>query len=140
MLIDEYFTYSCVIFPETSWLNNQLFLTEKVVKCFVAKTIPWPVSGANINLLYNNLGFKTAWNLLPRDLQIFDAEPDHVKRTNLCLKAIEWLNHNMEILESDLAKSIVKNNFELYHTSRLDSTTAVDLENIINKVINERRH
>ena len=46
----------------------------------------------------------------------------------------------MEILESSLAKSIVKNNFELYYTSSLDSTTAVDLENIINKVINERRY
>jgi hypothetical protein len=138
MLIDEYFTHSCVIFPETSWLNNQLFITEKIVKCFVAKAIPWPVGGANVNLLYNQLGFKTAWNLLPPELQIFDAELDHVKRTNLCLKAVEWIDQNMEILESDLAKTIVENNFDLYHTSMLDSNTAVDLENIINKAIERR--
>ena len=58
-----YFENFCVIFPESNWQNNELCITEKSLKCFYAETLPLPVSGANVNKLYNDLGFYTAWNL-----------------------------------------------------------------------------
>jgi hypothetical protein len=140
VFIDEYFEYSCVIFPESTWINNEILITEKIVKCFVAKTLPWPIGGANIHHLYNQLGFKTVYNLLPPEHQQFDRETDHVKRIDLCVRAIEWMTENMHVLETDLAKSIVNHNYELYHTSMLDLFGAQKLDDIINKVINERRH
>ena len=140
VLIDEYFEYSCVIFPETAWINNEIFITEKITKCFLAKTLPWPIGGANTNHLYNRLGFKTAYNLLPLEHQQFDSEIDHVKRTYLCVKAVQWLSENMHVLETDLAKSIVKHNYELYHVSALDVFGAQKLDALISEVIDERRH
>jgi hypothetical protein len=92
-----YFENYCVVFPETSWQNNVLTLTEKSLKCFYAGSLPLPVGGAKINQLYNKLGFYTAWNLLPSYLQEYDDDLDHQSRYKKIAQAIKWLYSNSEV-------------------------------------------
>lgn len=100
-LMTEYFEYRCVIYPETTWQNNELSVTEKAVKCFYAGSLPFPIAGANVNSLYNSLGYYTAWNLLPKELQVYDNELDHFKRSEQTVNALQWLESNPEVLQSE---------------------------------------
>lgn len=135
LILDEYKNYKCVIFSESSWLNDTVQLTEKIVKCFVSKTIPCPIGGANIDLLYNKLGFQTAWNLLPEQLQLYNYEKDHVKRYQMCSDAIAWLARNHEMLTSTKAHDLIENNFKTLYTNKLDKATAIQIDNLIRKYI-----
>jgi hypothetical protein len=133
-LIDHYVKYDCVIFPETSWLNNQLLMTEKIFKCFLAECIPFPIGGANIHYLYNKFGFMTAWNLLPESLQSFDQESNHIKRYELIIDALDWLSKNQDIFTSELAQQIKTNNrinmlchdLDFYVVKKLDTIFNLD--------------
>lgn len=140
VLIDEYFDHRCIIFPETSWINHQVFVTEKIIKCFVTNTVPWPIGGAGIHELYNKLGYQTAWNLLPDNFKQFDQEKDHNKRLDLCVAAIKWVDQNPQILNSKMAKKIVKDNYNLYHTDMLDQVGVVKLDQLLIGKWNERRY
>lgn len=99
-IMPEYFEYQCIIFPESTWQNNELAITEKVLKCFYAGSLPFPVAGANVNALYNSLGYYTAWNLLPKELQVFDSELNHFKRYEQMVDALQWLESNTKVFES----------------------------------------
>jgi len=95
-----YYEYHCVVFPESIWHNNELCLTEKSLKCFHSGAIPFPIGGANLNKLYNQLGFYTAWNLLPKELQTYDSILDHVERNLAIIDAIKWLHDHPEIFHT----------------------------------------
>jgi hypothetical protein len=111
-IMPEYFTNSCVIFPESSWQNNELSVTEKALKCFYAGSLPLPIGGANVNQLYNNIGFYTAWNLLPDNLKLFDQIEDHIARHQMCVDAINWLQENRSIFKTDkFSELTTKNKF-----------------------------
>lgn len=99
-LMPEYYENVCVIFPESCWLNDELSVTEKAFKCFYADSMPFPIGGSNINQLYNELGFYTAWNLLPKHLQEFDAEKNHQHRYQKAVEAILWLDKNKDIFNT----------------------------------------
>jgi len=103
-MLDEYYNHNCIIFPETSWLNHELAITEKSIKCFLAKTFPLPLGGAFINQLYNTLGFYTAWNLLPPELQEYDSILDHNIRSKHIGLATKYLFDNPAVFETDQAK------------------------------------
>jgi hypothetical protein len=81
-ILDEYFEYHCIVYPETTWQNDELTLTEKGMKCFYSECLPMPVGGSNINQLYNSLGYYTAWNLLPAKLQSYDSNKKNVMQKN----------------------------------------------------------
>jgi hypothetical protein len=109
-ILPEYFTNSCIVFPESTWQNDELAITEKALKCFYAGSLPFPIGGSNINQLYNDLGFFTAWNLLPDDLKLFDQQTDHVKRYTQACTAINWLNKNCSVFETDQFNMMVAQN------------------------------
>jgi hypothetical protein len=109
--LDMYFEKQCIIFPETTWQNNELCLTEKGLKCFSTRTLPFPIGGSNINHLYNELGFYTAWNLLPVEHQMYDTIEDHQQRYLAQINAISWLWDNQAVLETNLAKDLIEKNF-----------------------------
>ena len=50
---------------------------------------------SSFNTLYNSLGFYTAWNILPEDLQQFDFEQDHNNRYIMMVDALKWLDRQM---------------------------------------------
>lgn len=108
--IDEYFTHRCVVFPESCWINHEHFMSEKILKCFIAKSLPFPVAGAGIHQRYNDFGFYTAWNLLPDTLKYLDKELDHCKRYNMIADAILWLQENNHVLQSETAQQMIQSN------------------------------
>lgn len=137
-ILPEYWQSDCVIFPESSWINDTLHITEKSVKCFFAGCFPWPIAGSNTNSLYNSLGFYTAWNLLPDNLQEFDSIKDHRLRYTMQVKCLEWASRNLHIFSTDRAKEMLLANYLNLHCFRpiLDGMNL--LTNIITK--HERRH
>jgi len=135
-MINEYYDYKCVVFPETHWVNNQHFMTEKIFKCFVAGTIPWPIAGAKTHAMYNQSGYQTAWNLLPLEHQQFDNEYDHKLRYDKIILAIEWLKQNSHVLTSEMARNITQNNYLKFFTNTLDITTVQKFHSILTTVAN----
>jgi hypothetical protein len=132
-VIDEYYHHHCVIFPESTWLNDEICITEKLQKCAVARTIPWPIAGANADVLYKQLGYQTAWNLLPEQLQSYNYERDHVKRYQMCADAIKWMTEHPEILTSDRARELVEHNYNLFFSNTIEIMGPVKLDQILQR-------
>lgn len=109
--LPEYFKYRCILFPETSWLNNDLTVSEKIIKCLIHGSIPWPIGGANINSQYQEIGIQTAWSLLPTQLQCYDSIIDHCERYQKLAEAVQWAADHPEIFCTDQAQHIVDSNF-----------------------------
>lgn len=118
--LPEYFHYHCVIFPETTWQNDELQITEKGFKCFYAGAVPMPVGGRAVNALYNSLGFATAWNLLPDHMQQFDATEDHQRRYQQLVTVIQWFMDRPDIWRSDHAREITRQNQLRFLTNAVD--------------------
>jgi hypothetical protein len=129
----EYFQSACVIFPESNWINDEVFMTEKIIKCFASGAIPWPIGGANINRLYRQLGYVTACDLLPDNLKSYDAKTDHAERHQACADAIRWAVKHPEIWHSPEAQSAVRQNRERFYLSHHDADSARRLHQIVTK-------
>lgn len=132
-VLDEYYDYECIVFPESDWANDCLFMTEKIFKCFISECIPFPIGGSGINLNYNLFGFKTAWNLLPDYLKEFDNEKNHVKRMDMIINALDWLNQNQKVFHSQQAEEIKQSNKINFINNRINLTTVEHLDNILSK-------
>jgi hypothetical protein len=118
-ILKEYFTYCVVVFPESTWQNNEMAITEKSCKCFFAGSLPWPVGGSNLNFLYNQVGFFTAWNLIPKELQKFDGILDHRQRYQQQVLALDWLSNNLDVFESDSTKQMIASNQKLLYNNNI---------------------
>jgi len=130
-LIDEYLSHHCIIYPESSWINAHLFLTEKTWKCFVSRTIPWPISGSHLHAMMNKFGFMTATNLLPSHLQAFDSISDHKTRYARTVEAIEWAHRHPEIWTSSEADKIRENNFNRFWINDINLTGVEKFDQIV---------
>lgn len=130
-----YFEHACIIFPESNWQNDELCITEKALKCFYAETLPMPVAGANVNLLYNEVGFYTAWNLLPPEMQSFDNILDHNMRYHELSRAIEWLAKNPEVFDSDEYHTMTQQNKINFLTCRCDYQAVSRFDQILKEFI-----
>jgi hypothetical protein len=129
-IMPEYWEYACVVFPESTWQNNELALTEKALKCFYAGCLPFPIGGAGINQLYNDIGFYTAWNLLPDHMQKFDKITDHEIRYQRSVDAIGWLNSNRSVFDSQIYKKAIdqnRTNFLTCNCSRISISRLLEL-------------
>ena len=130
-IMPEYFKHPCVIFPESGWQNNELNITEKALKCFYAGSLPLPIGGANINQLYNDVGYYTAWNLLPIEFKQFDQIEDHAIRYQMAVTAITWLNNNREIFKTDEFGTMTAENKLNFLTCKSNSIAVNKLFNLI---------
>ena len=135
-IMPAYFEYPCIIFPESTWQNDELAITEKALKCFYAGSLPFPIGGSNINQLYNDIGFYTAWNLLPDNLKQFDQNLDHATRYQQAVDAIDWLNSNCSVFESDRAISMIEQNRFNFLTCECDNISVNRLHNIMQTKLN----
>jgi len=133
-----YFENSCVVFSETSWQNGELTITEKSLKCFYAGSLPFIIGGSHINKLFNELGFNTAWNLLPKNLQTYDQIIDHKKRYGLKVEAIKWLQNNKDIFNSNEFKDLTNQNLQMLLMANTDTLAVKRLNNLMESY--ERRH
>ena len=130
-VMPEYFEYACVVFPEATWQNDELAITEKAIKCFYAGSLPFPIGGANVNQLYNDIGFYTAWNLLPDEMKLFDQNPDHVSRYQQAVDAVNWLDTNRSVFERQQFKDMTNQNRSKFLTCDCDYISVSRLYNII---------
>jgi hypothetical protein len=130
-ITDHYYQSRCIIFPESNWKNHEASPTEKIAKCFFAKTLPWPIGGSKINQIYNALGFRTAWNLLPEPLQEYDDENDHIERTNKMSLAMAWLAEHREVLQSDAYQHIVDQNYINFLCNDMDARSVLGLQKLL---------
>jgi hypothetical protein len=130
-----YYKNNCVIFPESSWQNNELCVTEKSLKCFYAGAIPFPIGGANINQLYNQIGFYTAWNLLPDEHRAFDSIIDHAARIRACVDAIKWLNNNLTVFDSAKFVEYTQQNKINFLACHCDSIAVQNFDKIMRKYL-----
>lgn len=128
---DFYYIHRCVIFPESSWQNNEVSPTEKAAKCFFTKTLPFPIGGSNINQIYNDLGFSTAWNLLPTELQEYDNEQDHLIRYRVLSKAVKWLHDHPKVFHSQEYRDIINKNYNNFFANDLDLRSVSRLLDLI---------
>lgn len=132
-ILPEYYTHRCVIFPETSWQNYDLCITEKSLKCFYTGAIPWPIGGCGINQMYQALGFQTVWNLLPIELQKFDSTVDHMQRYQELIVAIGWLEKNTKVLQSSAAQHIISENRKLFMSTHFECDAVEHFDNVLRK-------
>jgi hypothetical protein len=137
-LLPLYFENFCVVFPESNWQNNELCITEKALKCFYAEALPLPVSGANVNQLYNDLGFYTAWNLLPQELQKFDSILHHNQRYVKLSQAVEWLIKNPEVFTSEKYTKMIEKNKINFLTCNCDYRSVIDFDHILSQFIKNK--
>jgi hypothetical protein len=133
-ILPQYYENSCVIFPETSWQNEDLCLTEKSLKCFYAGSLPFPIGGSRINFLYNKIGFYTAYNLLPENLKMFDGMENHQQRYGAVIEAIKWLHDNPKIFESDDFQHLTRKNFENFMLCSADYHSVKQFDNLIKSI------
>jgi hypothetical protein len=131
--LEEYFTYRCIVFPETSWQNNELTITEKALKCFRSNTFPMPIGGANVNNLYNSLGFYTAWNLLPSELKFYDSLTNHQERYDGLVSAVVWLQNNIEVFDTPRAHEMLRCNMFNFLTNAIDHRVVKKFDQWMNK-------
>jgi hypothetical protein len=137
-MLEEYLQYHCVIFPESGWINSQLFMTEKILKCVISRCIPWPIGGAFVHEYYNRVGFGTAWNLLPSNLKKFDSCTDHALRYELQAQAIKWAYEHPEIWHSDTAREIIDSNHQICFHNDFETEGVVKIESILDSVKSHR--
>lgn len=126
-----YFEHACIVFPESNWQNDELCITEKALKCFYAETLPMPVAGANVNRLYNEVGFYTAWNLLPVEMQSFDGILDHNLRYQKLSHAVKWLVEHPEVFDSESYHTMVRQNKINFLTCKCDYKSVVEFDQLI---------
>jgi len=137
-ILPIYFVNSCVIYPETAWQNDELTITEKTLKCFYAKSLPFAFGGSNINTLLNENNFYTAWNLLPTHLQQFDFIKDHEERYTAMIDAIRWLNENPDVFLSNEFSDLVGSNLIQAVTGGIDVRTVKRANDIIEGKMKEK--
>jgi hypothetical protein len=119
-MLDLYYQYHCVIYPESSWINDQLFVTEKTFKCLVAGAIPWPISGAGTNRMLDTIGVRTAWHLLPQELRSWDQEQDHRARYRAQSEAVAWAAAHPDIWISAEADQIRAHNRAWFYCNSMN--------------------
>lgn len=135
--IKEYFENTCIIFPESGWQNGELTSTEKIAKCFYSESIPFPIGGSDINYLYNDLGYQTAWNLLPTELKKFDREKNHSLRYQKAVEAIQWLDKNRDVFTTQTCKDMRTENKKKFFQSSMTISSVKKFHQMISNLIQQ---
>jgi hypothetical protein len=69
-----------------------------------------PFGGCNMHALFRDLGFETAWCLLPNELAKFDQCQSHMDRWQQQCVALNWLLDHPQVFQSDFAQKTLLNN------------------------------
>lgn len=131
-LTDAYNQYKVIAFPESTWINDELSITEKSLKCFIAGNLPFPVGGRHVNTLYNRLGFTTAYNFLPERLKEFDFIENHIERYDLMVESLKWLEKN--ISNSEKFQYVIEKNRRNLYSRKFSSIGVKHFIDIIEKL------
>jgi hypothetical protein len=130
--IDALREHQVIIYNESQWQNHQLSLNEKSLKCFMHRKWAFPVAGAGIHRMYGQLGFSTAWQLLPPEHQEFDDIEDHQIRYQQQAQAVKWLYDNYhDVVMTEYARRLLVDNQA--RCVLVSSQAGIELFDIINE-------
>lgn len=130
--IDAFRQHRVIVYHESQWQNDQLSLNEKSLKCFMHRKWAFPVAGASTHRMYGQLGFVTAWQLLPPEHQEFDDIEDHRQRYQQQAQAVKWLYDNFpDVILTDRANQLLVDNQA--RCMLVSSQAGMELFNIINE-------
>lgn len=110
-ILPEYQTHSCIVYAESCFINDTIFLTEKTFKCIVSKTHFVIFAGKNTYKLLNDYGLRSILELVPNGLA-FDCIENHKERFKEQIKSLAYLQQHPEIFNSDAAVEILNSNYE----------------------------
>ena len=128
-MFDDIKDKKILMFPESNWINDEISITgDKICKCFLHHILPLPIAGSNTNKLYNDLGFYTAWNLLPDALRDYDAMPNHMERIDYMIHAIRWLSDNINDIDTT---KLCEMNYVNYIKTKVPLITAKRLHQVL---------
>lgn len=132
-LLPAYNTHKCIVYPEASFLNNEVYPTEKTWKCVVSKTHWIMFAGMNSYHLMKHNGIRSILELVPGGI-LFDKIANHKERIKQQIKGIDFLSNNIEIFESTKAQTILRENFDNFF---IKTTHVIEMVNKLDNVINE---
>lgn len=115
IVMPEYKEYKCVLYPESSFINHEVYPTEKTWKCVVSKTHWIMFAGKHSYQLMADMGIRSILELTPNGIK-FDSIDNHVSRFREMSKSIKYLNNNPEIFDTQEAHDILNTNYEGFLT------------------------
>jgi hypothetical protein len=113
--LPEYFTSRCMVYPETTFCNWEIYPTEKTWKCVKAKTHWIMFSGSGSYEIMREVGFRSIVELCPDNINNFDMIEDHVLRIEKISKCCEYISNNSDIFDSLESHDILESNYENFH-------------------------
>jgi len=134
-ILPEYQTYSCIVYAESCFINDTIFLTEKTFKCIVSKTHFVFFAGRNTYKLLNDYGLRSILELVPNGLA-FDCIENHKERFKEQIKSLDYLQQHPEIFISDDAVEILNSNYEEFFSGNKFMKPTLNKFNTILKTLN----
>jgi len=117
--LPEYFTSRCMVYPETTFYNWEIFITEKTWKCVKAKTHWIIFAGAGSYEVMREVGLRSIIELCPDSMNDFDSIEDHILRIEKISKCCEYISNNSSIFDSSEAHNMLELNYENFHNPLL---------------------
>lgn len=113
--LQEYFTSNCVVYPETTFENWEIYPTEKTFKCIKALTHWILFAGAGSYEVLRKFGFRSIVELCPDTMNDFDMEVDHFKRIDKIRACCAYIKTHPKIFQSYQAKTMLTDNYYSFH-------------------------
>jgi|15BtaG_2_1085339.scaffolds.fasta_scaffold00787_4 hypothetical protein len=112
-IIPEFINSKCVVYAESSFVNDEICLTEKTIKCIMTKTHWIFFAGSNAYKLLKEFGLRSVLELIPGGLE-FDCIKNPKERFKKQISLIKYLSEHPEIFDTPEAQNIVNSNYEIF--------------------------
>jgi len=116
ILLPEYTMAKCIIYPESSFTNNEFHFTEKTWKCVTSKTHWVMFAGRGSYSIMREYGIRSILELIPNGIQ-FDDIACHEQRYHEIVKSIHYVNENLHIFDLPEANNILTENYESFYNN-----------------------
>jgi len=133
-IMPEYHSSECIIYPESTLVNNEVFPTEKLWKCVISNAHWIMFAGCNSYSLMKKQGLISILSLTPYGID-FDSIPDHAERYKQQMKGIEYIANHRKIFNTQDATDILKNNYNAFYANTPIELLSNQLDNVIEKCI-----
>jgi hypothetical protein len=115
LILPEYNTYKCILYSEASFMNNEIYPTEKTWKCAVTKTHWIMFAGKNSYKLMADYGIRSILELVPGGIG-FDNISNHADRFTKQTESVKYLQEHPEIFDTTEANDILDTNYAEFLT------------------------
>jgi len=131
LLMPEYNTYKCILYSEASFINNEVFPTEKTWKCVISNAHWIMFAGRNAYKLMADFGIHSILELTPGGID-FDNIINHADRFKKQIESVKYLDEHPEIFDTDEASEILELNYNEFLTG---NKFMMPLMNKLNKIL-----